>query len=556
MKPYDPRLARYARATGGYLALTAVLGLVGVVLVIAQAYLLATAISRVFSDGAGIRELRPILVALGGVVLARAGLAWAQEVAAHRTAAAVKTQLRGRLLAHVLRLGPGWLHGQRAGEISALATRGLDALDAYFARYLPQLVLVALVPAVVLAWILPADLLAALTIVITLPLIPLFMALVGRTTERLNQRQFAALARLGHHLLELIAGLPTLKVFGRASAQARVIRGLTDRQRSLTMRTLRMAFLSSLVLELLATLSVALVAVGVGLRVVGGSLDLRTALIVLILAPEAYLPLRQLGAQYHASGEGLAAAQRVFDILDTPAPPAGTGRTTSARATIVFEAVSVTYPDRPVAALATTSLRLHPGETVALVGPSGSGKSTVVNVLLGFVLPTSGRVLVGDGADQVDLREVDLVWWRSQIAYVPQRPYLFRGTVADNIRLGSQAPPSAVRRAAGQAQLDDLPHGLSTVVGDGGGGLSAGQRQRVALARAFLRDAPLVVLDEPTASLDAATESEMIAAMRRLSAGRTVLVVAHRATLVAAADRVVHVGPVAPRAGGLVAVTA
>jgi ATP-binding cassette, subfamily C, bacterial CydD len=536
VRPYDPRLARYARATRTYLTGTVLLGLGTVVLVIAQASLLATGISAVFLDGAGLTGLRPVLIGLAVVVALRAILAWAQEVAAQRAAATVKSQLRTRLLRHVLRLGPAWLHGARTGEVATLATRGLDALDAYFARYLPQLILAALVPAAVLAWILPADLVAALTIVVTLPLIPLFLALVGRTTERLNRRQFAGLARLGHHLLELIAGLPTLKVFGRASGQARAIRELTDGQRRLTMRTLRLAFLSSLVLELLATLSVALVAVGIGLRVVNGSLDLRTALLVLVLAPEAYLPLRQLGSHYHASGEGLAAAQRVFDILETPLPRAGTGRAVAGVAPIVLDGASVTYDGRSEPALSPTSLRIEPGEVLALVGPSGCGKSTVVNLLLGFLPPTAGRIHIGDGADLVDLDPED---WRAHIAYVPQRPYLFPGTVADNIRLDRDAPDAAVRRAADQANLDDLPDGLSTVVGEDGAGLSAGQRQRVALARAFLVDATLLVLDEPTANLDESTEADIVATLRRLAAGRTVLVVAHRPALIAMADRVV-----------------
>jgi thiol reductant ABC exporter CydD subunit len=542
MRPYDPRLARYARATRAYLALTTGLGLATVALVIAQAALLATAISAVFLDGADLHRLRPVLVGLAAVVLARAGVTWAQEMAAHRVAAAVKTQLRTRLLAHVLRLGPGWLHGERAGEVTTLATRGLDALDAYFARYLPQLVLAALVPAAVLAWILPADLVATATILVTLPLIPLFMALVGRTTERLNQRQFAGLARLGHHLLELVAGLPTLKVFGRAKGQARAILELTERQRRLTMRTLRLAFLSSLVLELLATLSVALVAVGIGLRVVGGSLDLRTALLVLILAPEAYLPLRQLGAQYHASGEGLAAAQRVFDVLDTAPPVAGTTVASPGAAPVVLAGAGVRYPGRSAPALPPTDLRIEPGELLAVVGPSGSGKSTVVNLLLGFVAPTEGRVMLGTGPDATDLADVDLDRWRDGIAYVPQRPYLFAGTVAGNIALGADPAPGAVRRAADRAGLDDLPQGLSTVVEEGGAGLSAGQRQRVALARAFLRDRPLVLLDEPTANLDPDTEREIIDTIRRLALGRTVVVASHRPALVDACDRRVDLG--------------
>jgi thiol reductant ABC exporter CydD subunit len=534
-------LARYARATRGYLVVSVGLGLAVAAVIIAQAALLASIVASAFLDGLTLGQLRGRLVALALVIVTRAVLVWGQEVAAHRSAAAIKSQLRGQLLSHVLRLGPGWLQGERAAEVATLASRGLDALDAYFSRYLPQLVLVALVPAAVLAWILPADPLAGVTVMITLPLIPVFMALVGRTTERLNQRQLAAIARLGRHLLELIAGLPTLTLFNRDRAQVRAVAELTDRQRVVTMRTLRLAFLSSLVLELLATLSVALVAVGIGLRVVDGSLNLRTALVVLILAPEAYLPLRQLAAQYHASGEGLAAAQRVFAVLETPPPPAGAVAAVAGQEPIVFEDVSVAYPGRSAPALAPVTLRLDPGETVAVVGPTGCGKSTLVNALLGFVPPRTGQIRVGSA----ELRDLEPDRWRDGIAYVPQRPYLFAGTVAENIDLRGDASLPAVTRGARLAQLDDLPDGLSTVVGDGGAGLSAGQRQRVALARAFVHGGGLVVLDEPTANLDAKTESELVGAIQLLARGRTVLLITHRPALILAADRVVDLGRMA-----------
>ena len=548
MKPFDPRLARYARATRGYLALTVAVGLSTVVVVIAQASVLASAITGVFLDGWGLSSLRGPLVALGALVAARVALAWLSEVAAHRACAAAKSQLRQRLLQHVTRLGPAYLKGERAAELATVSTRGLDALDAYFARYLPQLVLAALVPAAVLGWIAPVDLVATATIALTLPLIPVFMALVGMATARRNERQYRALSRLAHHLLELIAGLPTLKVLGRAKAQARAIRELSDEQRTLTMRTLRLAFLSSLVLELLATISVALVAVGIGLRVVNGSLDLRTALVVLILAPEAYLPLRLLGERYHAAGEGLAAARKVFEVLAVPAPVRSPVRhdVPAHPAPIVVEEVGVAYPDRAEPALPPTSLRLPPGKLTAIVGPSGAGKTTLLQVLLGFVTPTTGRVLVGP--EQVDLASLDPDAWRRAIGYVPQHPYLFAGTVASNIDLAGTATPEQIERAARLARLDGLPQGLSTVVGEGGTGLSAGQRQRVALARAFLHvdrspaggpAHPLVVLDEPTANLDAQTEAELVATIRDLARGRTVVLVAHHPALIAAADHVI-----------------
>ena len=542
MKPLDPRLLRYARASRWYQAATVVLGVLSAALIVGQATILAYGISAVFLDGATVADLMPALVALAAVTAGRAAIGWAQEVAAARSSAAVKLELRGRLLARAAALGPG--RGPATGELVTLVTRGLDALDAYFARYLPQLVLAALVPAVVLVRLAPADLVATVTIAVTLPLIPVFMALVGLHTEAANRRQFRLLSRLSHHFLDVVSGLSTLKVFGRAGAQAENIRRVGEQQRRVTMRTLRIAFLSSLVLELLATLSVALVAVGIGLRLVAGHLDLRTAQLVLILAPEAYLPLRQVGAHYHASAEGLAAAASAFEVLETPAPVNGSLPAPSGA--IAFEDVVVRYRGSDAVRISAV---VEPGSVVALTGPSGSGKSTALNVLLGFASCDSGRVTVGG----IDLAAVDLVSWRSAIAWVPQRPYLFAGTIRANIALGPPGIPgiSEVVRAARDAGAHDfivaLPRGYDTVLGDDGAGLSAGQRQRIALARAFLRDAPFVLLDEPTANLDAATAASVTTAIARLAAGRTVLMAAHRPELIALADRVVDLTPVGAR---------
>jgi thiol reductant ABC exporter CydD subunit len=530
VKPLDPRLIRYAGATRWYLVACVTLGLAGAGLIVAQATLLADGISAAL-HGQG--RITATLIALAAVVAGRALLAWAQEMAAHRASAAVKTQLRERLLTHLVRLGPGWLTGQKGGELTTLATRGIDALDGYFARYLPQLVLAAVVPVIVLAWLLPADLLATLTIAVTLPLIPVFLALVGLTTEARNRRSFRMLARLAHHFLDVVAGLPTLKVFGRAKAQAETIRRVSDEHRRATMRTLRLAFLSSLVLELIATISVALVAVAVGLRLVEGRLDLRTALLVLVLAPEAYLPLRMVGTHFHASTEGLAAAEQVFSVLEEQPPPRGT-RTDVPTGPIVLSGVTVCYPDRAVPALHGVDLTITPGEVVALTGPSGCGKSTLLSVLLGFVTPDAGRVLVGD----VDLTTLDPDAWRRHVVWMSQRPYLFAGTVADNIRLGDpDASDESVRSAARAALASEF---LGATVGEGGAGLSAGQRQRVALARAFLSDARIVLLDEPTANLDGESEAAVLEAVRRLARGRTVILVAHRPALLTLADRVVR----------------
>ncbi|MEU6069504.1 thiol reductant ABC exporter subunit CydD [Streptomyces sp. NPDC047082] len=539
VKPIDPRLLRYARATRLFLVAVVALGALGAGLVIAQAMLIAEVVVGAFQYGQSATELRTALVLLVAVAGGRALVSWLTELGAHRASAAVKSELRGRLLDRAAALGPGWLSGQRTGSLVTLATRGVDALDDYFARYLPQLGLAVVVPAAVLARIVTEDWMSAAIIVGTLPLIPLFMALIGWATQSRMDRQWRLLSRLSGHFLDVVAGLPTLKVFGRAKAQAESIRRITGEYRQATLRTLRIAFLSSFALELLATLSVALVAVTIGMRLVHGDMDLYIGLLILVLAPEAYLPLRQVGAQYHAAAEGLAAAEEIFAVLETPVPASGTGPVPSAA--LSFEGVTVRYPGRSADAVTDVSFAVEPGETVALLGPSGAGKSTLLNVLLGFVRPSEGRVRIG-GAD---LADVDLKEWRSHIAWVPQRPHLYAGTITENVRLARpDADDDAVRRAlrdAGALEfVDALPQGAGTVLGEDGAGLSAGQRQRLALARAFLADRPVLLLDEPTAALDGATEAEVVAAVRRLAVGRTVLLVVHRPALLGVAERVVR----------------
>ncbi|WP_435270419.1 thiol reductant ABC exporter subunit CydD [Streptomyces sp. 1222.5] len=540
VKPIDPRLLRYARATRLFLAAVVGLGAVGAGLVIAQAMLIADIVVGAFQHTQAVAELRTPLLLLAAVAVGRSVVAWLTELAAHRAAAAVKSELRGRLLDRAAELGPGWLSGQRTGSLVTLATRGVDALDDYFSRYLPQLGLAVVVPVAVLARIVTEDWVSAAIIVGTLPLIPLFMMLIGWATQSRMDRQWRLLSRLSGHFLDVVAGLPTLKVFGRAKAQAESIRRITGEYRQATLRTLRIAFLSSFALELLATLSVALVAVTIGMRLVHGDMDLYIGLVILVLAPEAYLPLRQVGAQYHAAAEGLAAAEEIFAVLETPLPVSGSGAVPPAGA-VAFEGVTVRYPGRSSDAVNGVSFGVAPGETVALVGPSGVGKSTLLDVLLGFVRPTDGRVRIG-GAE---LGALDLEQWRSRIAWVPQRPHLYAGTIEENVRLARpDADDAAVRQAlrdAGALEfVDALPEGAGTVLGEDGAGLSAGQRQRLALARAFLADRPVLLLDEPTAALDGATEAEVVAAVRRLAVGRTVLLVVHRPALLEVADRVVR----------------
>ncbi|GAA2632197.1 thiol reductant ABC exporter subunit CydD [Streptomyces vastus] len=543
MKPVDPRLLRHARSTRLFLAASVALGTIGAGLLVVQAAAIAEVVVGAFEDGRDLGSLQSPLLLLAAVSFGRAAVAWLTESAAHRASAAVKSQLRGRLLEHATALGPDFVAGQRSGQLTTLATRGVDALDDYFGRYVPQLALSVVVPVVVLARIVTADWLSAAIIAATLPLIPLFMVLIGLATQAHTDRQWRTLSRLSHHFLDVVAGLPTLKVFGRARAQAAAIRRITDEYRRATLRTLRIAFVSSFALELLSTLSVALVAVSIGLRMVEGGLDLYTGLLVLVLAPEAYAPIRAVGVHYHASVEGLTAAGKIFDVLETPLPGRGNADAPDlSTSPITVNNLTVTRPGRPAPAVENLSFTVRPGETVALTGPSGAGKTSVLSVLLGFTAPTAGTLTVGDR----DLADIAPELWHRRIAWVPQHPHLIAGTVADNVRLARpEATDADVRRALRYANALDLPDDLA--LGENGTGLSAGQRQRVALARAFLADRPLVLLDEPTAHLDAENESAIADSVRRLGATRTVILTSHRPALTALADRCVELR--APAAG-------
>ncbi len=559
MRPVDPRLLRYAAAARGYLVLTVGLGLVTTALILAQAGLLAHALAAP-AAGTGVAALGATLAVLLAVLAGRAVAAYGGELAALRAAAAVKSQLRRKLTAHVVRLGPAWLGGQQAGELATLSTKGLDALDPYFARFLPQLVLAFLVPVAVLVRVGLADWISAVVIAVTLPLIPVFAVLIGWQTRAQTERQWRLLARLGGHFLDVVEGLPTLKLFGRAPAQATVIREVTDAHRHATMRTLRVAFLSALVLELSAAVATALVAVEVGLRLLAGHIPYQTALLVLLLTPEAYLPLRAVGLQFHASMEGVTAAGRACQVLDTPRPapsgpravPPGRGLVSGPLAQadlrrdfIFLNEASLEYPGRDRAVLDRVSLTIRPGERIAITGPSGAGKSSLLALLLRFAAPTGGRIEAGPpGAPRTDIAAFDLAAWRRQLAWVPQHPYLFDGTVASNIALGcpgaSAADIAHAAALAGAAEfIGSLPCDYRTPLGERGARLSAGQRQRIALARAFLQDAPLLLLDEPAAHLDPLTARTIIDTIERLMIGRTVVLITHGPGWSGRADRTV-----------------
>jgi thiol reductant ABC exporter CydD subunit len=479
------------------------------------------------------------------VVVARAAATSGFETIGTHAAAGVVSQLRLDLVGSRLKGSPTALDGAESAEVATAAVSGVEALEGLFGRYLPQLVLAAVVPVAVIVLVASLDLVSAGLMLLTLPLVPVFFWLIGRATGARARERWEAMSLLSTHFLDVVRGLPTLRAFNRGEAQAARIEQVSDQYRRTTMGTLRLAFLSGTVLELAATLGVALVAVTVGVRLVNGGIEFEPALTVLVLAPELYLPLRNLAAGFHASADGAAVADRLLGLIERPAAvQAGTQHPPAASETpIGFESVSFSYPGRSTAALSDVSLTIAPGETVALVGPSGGGKSTLATLLLRFHAPASGRIVVGN----TDLATCDPGAWHRQIAWVPQDPTLFRGTIADNIRLGDPGASDArVREAADLAGaagvIDRLPEGYETiVVGEGGRTLSTGERQRIAIARAFLRNAPLVVLDEPTANLDPASARIVGEAVERLRVGRTMLLIAHDAALAGRADRIVTI---------------
>jgi ATP-binding cassette, subfamily C, bacterial CydD len=543
MRALDPRLLRRTRSVRPLLAADTVLGVATAIAVIAQATLLARIVAHAFA-GFAFATFRADLAFLLLAFLVRAACAWGMEVAGRRAAADVLSELRLELARRRLHDQPAVLDDATGAEVAAVAVQGVDALEGYFARYLPQVILASVVPILVVVWVAMIDLEAALIMLLTLPLVPLFMWLIGRYTEQRTRERWSALRRLATHFHDVVRGLPTLRACGRSGDELSRLAVVSERYRASTMETLRVSFLSGSVLELAATLGVALVAVATGLRLVDGSLGLQSGLTVLILAPELYLPFRRLGAEYHASADGLAVAERLFALLDASeeAPARGSYLAPDPmRATVRFERVAFSYPARPRAVLEGLDLELFPGETIALVGESGAGKSTVAALLLGLLAPSGGRILVGD----VELGSCDIEAWRRNLAWVPQHPTLLRATVAENIRLGDgSASDLRVLKAATDAGADEfirrLPDGYETPIGEGQRALSPGERRRIGLARAFLRQAPLVILDEPTADLDADSVAVVAQAVRRLGHGRSVLLIAHRPEIVQYADRVVR----------------
>ena len=565
MRALDPRLVRRVRPVRVALAADVCLGLVGAAALLAQVVLVAGVIAAAFV-GAPVAPLgasvQTMLVALAAAIVVRAGVSGAEETIGRWAAGRVMSELRRALVRQRLsgRSGPsgGQSDPVQGGELATAAVAGVDALEVYLARYLPQLVLAGFVPVAVLAIALAVDPVSAAVMLVTLPAIPVFLALVGRSSGDRARARWAALSRLSNHVLDVVRGLPTLRAYNRAEAQAELIAVSGEQYRATTMQVLRLSFVSGAVLDLAATIGTALVAVTVGVRMVAGEVTLWAGLVVLLLTPELYAPLRALGTLFHASADGVAAAGRILDVLEpddaaTDALPPNRNRAADADPAadadrlrppdwrrIRLEGVTVRHPGRGGSGLRNVDLDLCRGEVVALVGPSGAGKSTLATVLLGLREPDAGRVTV----DGHDLAALDPAWWRSQIGWLPQRPTMFRGTIHENIAVGDPlADDERVEEVARLAGVDliaaELRLGYRTAIGPGGLALSMGEQRRVALARALVRGAPLLILDEPTAHLDPEATTRVAEAISRAAPDRAVLVIEHHPDLVPAVDRVV-----------------
>ena len=546
---------RYAHAARRYIAITALLGGATAVLVVVQAVLISRSVSPVVTSRAALGTVALPVGLLALVMAARAAVLYVQEALAHRAATRTIIELRRRVLEHAAALGPRWA-AEHGSDTATLLTRGLNDLEPYFTRYLPQLILAATVTPLTGLILLVEDLPSAVAVACTIPLIPVFMILIGRLTQHHSEERLEAMERLGGQVLDLLAGLPTLKALGREAGPARRVRALGRAYNMATMQALRVAFLSGAVLEFITTLSVAIVAVQVGFRLLFGRMDLATALLVIMIAPEVYQPLRQVGFHFHASANGVAAANAVFEVLGAPLPGRGTLPAPDLSSAVI-EIEDLGVAARGSWAPAGLTARIRPGRLVALAGSSGAGKTTTSQVLLSLLPADRGAVrVVGPAGDAVDLSQIDPATWWAQIAWVPQRPVIVPGTVLANVigpdraaELDGARPEERLPRlctAARATGLDEvvsaLPRGWRTRVGQGGVGLSLGQRQRLSLTRALMSDAPLVVLDEPTAHLDAASEAHVLEGVEMLrSQGRTVVVVAHRAALLARADDVIEV---------------
>lgn len=545
---FDKRLLKEALKLKHYVVLIILMGIGTGFLAAAQSLTLSRIINEVFLNGKHLEHVAGMLWALLFVTGLRSAFVWIVEYFTRRGAGNLKFGLQKRILEAIAALGPVGMKTKKTGELMGTFSEGLSDVEVYFSEYLPQVSLSALTPLVILAFVFPSDLLSGVIMLGTAILIPVFMLLIGKWGESLNQKRWEKLSVMSAHFLEVLRGLTTLKLFGRSKSQTAVISRVSEDFRKTTMEVLRVSFLSALVLELAATISTAVVAVTLGLRLLYGHITFERAFFLLLLAPEFYQPLRLLGQKFHAGMGGKAAAESIYSLISridrTEGPVEGSADIVVRDykrdgITIVFDKVSFSYKGESRQALSEVSFNLEPGKMTVLAGPSGAGKSTVVSLLLRFIEPCGGSVLINGE----EMSTIPKNAWHQWISYIPQQPYLFYGTVYENILIGRpEATYGDVLKAASASGADifirELPKGYDTFIGEGGALLSAGQRQLIAIARAFLKDAPVVVLDEATSALDTRSEARIKEAIGALSQGRTVLAISHRLSLMEGSDRI------------------
>ncbi|MBM7825226.1 ATP-binding cassette subfamily C protein CydD [Arcanobacterium pluranimalium] len=544
MRPFDPRLIKYAKETRSYIFFLVFIGFLQTLFIAAQTILLAAALSPIFYGTGTIKDTAFSIAWIGIIFAARASLDYLQKAYGHRSAIRVISALRTAVLDHSGELGIRWLSAGNTTRVVTLVTRGLDDLEAYFVSFLPQLFLCGTTIPALIAIIFYLDWLSAIAIVLCIPLIPIFMILIGKLTSKYSSQRLQSMQKLGTQLLDLLAGLSTLKALGREKGPYQRVKLLGNAFAEKTMQTLYVAFLSGAALEFLATLSTAIVAVEIGFRMVGGNVLLSTGLVVIMLTPEVFKPLREVGTQFHASADGIAAAEQAFSILEEKLPAHSyTVRCPDlAHNNITFNGLSIYAPGRATVAPAQLNASIVPGTITVLRGSSGAGKTTAVHALLGLICPDEGEITIG--STPLSVIERSSLW--EQIVWVPQRPVLVPGTILENLGLSLETDSQTLETAAQQTGFIDvvrsLRDGWNTVIGQGGVGLSVGQRQRLALTRALLHEAPLVILDEPSAHLDAVSEEYVRTAIQHMKEqGKTVLVIAHRAVLTKIADTVIKV---------------